>query len=166
MLIIKNQQQYTRVPSGPQKASTMICGGFCFIPRFVRRILVEAAPSPDPQKCGPCPLDPGDLAPMSGRNRETEENTDTVPSAGNGKARFEQPLPIHLEKKTFPEHKSLARLFKHTTINGKNLSKKKKTRKEDKASPESPREPIPPFPKNRIRRQNRQKLFRRTEESS
>lgn len=82
---------------------------------------------------------------MSGRNRETEENADTVPSAGNGKARFEQPLPIHLEKKTFPAHKSLARLFKHTTINGKNLSKKKKTRKEDKASPEAPQRAYPPF---------------------
>lgn len=104
---------------------------------------------------------------MSGRNRETEENADTVPSAGNGKARFEQPLPIHLEKKTFPAHKSLARLFKHTTINSKNLSKKKKTRKEDKVSPEGPQRAYPPLvSRNRIRRQNRQKLFRRTEESS
>lgn len=82
---------------------------------------------------------------MSGRNRETEENADTVPSAGNGKARFEQPLPIHLEKKTFPAHKSLARLFKHTTINSKNLSKKKKTRKEDKVSPEGPQRAYPPL---------------------
>lgn len=82
---------------------------------------------------------------MSGRNRETEENADTVPSAENGKARFEQPLLIHLEKKTFPAHKSLARLFKHTTINGKNLSKKKKTRKEDKVSPEGPQRAYPPL---------------------
>ena len=81
---------------------------------------------------------------MSGRNRETEENADTVPSAENGKARFEQPLPIHLEKTTFPAHKSLARLFKHTTINSKNLSKKKKTRKEDKVSPEGPQRAYPP----------------------
>ena len=158
-----------RVPSGPQKASTMICGGFCFYifaPISVGLSRRNSRPLRR-QNGGPCPLDPGDLAPMSGRNRETEENADTVPSAGNGKARFEQPLPIHLEKKTFPAHKSLARLFKHTTINSKNLSKKKKTRKEDKVSPEGPQRAYPPLvSRNRIRRQNRQKLFRRTEESS
>ena len=131
-----------------KKPPQVIVGAFAFISSYPSPSGCPGGIAAFPlrrQNGRPCPLDPGDLAPMSGRNRETEENADTVPSAENGKARFEQPLPIHLEKKTFPAHKSLARLFKHTTINSKNLSKKKKTRKEDKVSPEGPqRAYLPP----------------------